>query len=75
VTFLGSNFVEQGQRAAEWLAKTTNGTATIVELSGTPGSSVAADRARGFREEMASTRGCAWSRRRRATSRARRGSR
>jgi ribose transport system substrate-binding protein len=53
VTFLGSNFVEQGKRAAEWLAKTTGGTATIVELSGTPGSSVAADRARGFREEIA----------------------
>ena len=53
VTFLGSNFVEQGKRAAEWLAKTTGGTATIVELTGTPGSSVAADRARGFREEIA----------------------
>jgi ribose transport system substrate-binding protein len=53
VTFLGSNFVEQGQRAAEWLAKTTNATATVVELSGTPGSSVAADRAKGFREGLA----------------------
>jgi ribose transport system substrate-binding protein len=53
VTFLGSNFVQQGQRAAEWLAKTTNGRAKIVELSGTPGSSVAADRAKGFREELA----------------------
>jgi ribose transport system substrate-binding protein len=53
VTFLGSNFVQQGQRAAEWLAKTTNGQAKIVELSGTPGSSVAADRAKGFREELA----------------------
>ena len=50
VTFLGSNFVEQGQRAAEWLVKETGGTAGIVELTGTPGSSVAADRARGFRE-------------------------
>jgi ribose transport system substrate-binding protein len=53
VTFLGSNFVEQGRRAAEWLARTTNGTATIVELTGTPGSSVARDRARGFRDELA----------------------
>ena len=53
VTFLGSNFVDQGRRAAEWLAKTTNGTATVVELSGTPGSSVAADRAKGFRDELA----------------------
>src|SRR5687767_2093889 len=53
VTFLGSNFVEQGKRAAEWLIKETGGTAGIVELTGTPGSSVAADRARGFREAIA----------------------
>ena len=53
VTLLASNFVEQGQRAAEWLAQATNGQASIVELSGTPGSSVAADRARGFREGIA----------------------
>jgi ABC-type sugar transport system substrate-binding protein len=53
VTFLGSNFVDQGRRAAEWLAKETNGQASIVELTGTPGSSVAADRAKGFREEIA----------------------
>lgn len=50
VTFLGSNFVEQGRRAAEWLVKETGGNAGIVELTGTPGSSVAADRAKGFRE-------------------------
>ncbi|HEX8362973.1 MAG TPA: ABC transporter substrate-binding protein [Longimicrobium sp.] len=53
VTFLGSNFVEQGKRAAEWLVKETGGTAGIVELTGTPGSSVAADRAKGFREVLA----------------------
>ena len=53
VTFLGSNFVEQGRRAADWLAKQTNGTASIVELTGTPGSSVTADRAKGFKEEIA----------------------
>jgi galactofuranose transport system substrate-binding protein len=53
VTFLGSNFVEQGRRAAEWLVKETGGNAGIVELTGTPGSSVAADRARGFREVLA----------------------
>jgi ribose transport system substrate-binding protein len=50
VTFLGSNFIEQGRRAAEWLARETTGQARIVELSGTPGSSVAVDRAKGFRE-------------------------
>jgi ABC-type sugar transport system substrate-binding protein len=52
VTFLGSNFIEQGRRAAAWLAQATGGTANIVELSLTPGSSVARDRAAGFREEL-----------------------
>jgi ribose transport system substrate-binding protein len=50
VTLLASNFVEQGKRAAEWLAKKTNGQAKIVELSGTAGASVAKDRGDGFRE-------------------------
>jgi ribose transport system substrate-binding protein len=53
VTLLASNFVEQGQRAAEWLAQSTGGKAGIVELSGTPGSSVAADRGKGFRDGIA----------------------
>lgn len=50
LTFLGSNFVEQGKRAAEALAKATGGKAAIVELTLTPGSSVARDRASGFAE-------------------------
>ena len=53
ITLLASNFIEQGQRATEWLATATNGQAQIVELSGTPGSSVAADRAKGFRDGIA----------------------
>jgi ribose transport system substrate-binding protein len=53
VTLLASNFVEQGRRAGEWLAAQTNGKANIVELSGTPGASVAADRAKGFRDAIA----------------------
>lgn len=52
VAFLGSNFVEQGKRAAEWLAKQTNGKAGIVELTGTAGSSVARDRSAGFMDEL-----------------------
>lgn len=52
VAFLGSNFVEQGKRAAEWLAKQTNGKAGIVELTGTAGSSVARDRSAGFMDEI-----------------------
>lgn len=53
VTLLASNFVEQGQRAAAWLATATGGKGAIVELSGTPGASVAADRAKGFRDGIA----------------------
>jgi ABC-type sugar transport system substrate-binding protein len=53
ITFLGSNFIQQGERAAEWLATATGGNAQIVELSLTPGSSVARDRAQGFRNGLA----------------------
>ena len=53
VTLLVSDEVEEGRRAARWLADQTKGKATIVELAGTPGASVANDRAAGFREEMA----------------------
>jgi ribose transport system substrate-binding protein len=52
-TFLGSDFVAQGRRAAAWLVARLDGVASLIELSGTPGSSVARDRARGFREGIA----------------------
>src|SRR5215212_6086628 len=48
VTFIGSNFIEEGKRAGEWLAKQSNGKAGIVELLGSAGSSVANDRHQGF---------------------------
>ncbi len=54
VTVLKSDFVQQGRRAAEWLAKATNGKANIVELAGTSSASVTLDRAKGFREGLAS---------------------
>jgi ribose transport system substrate-binding protein len=44
LTFIGSDFVDEGKRAADWLAKKTNGKATIIELQGTTGSSPANDR-------------------------------
>ena len=53
VSFLGSNFIGQGKRAAEWLVASTGGNAKVVELTGTAGSSVAADRAKGFRDGIA----------------------
>lgn len=48
VTFIGSDFIEQGRRAAEWLVEATGGEATIIELEGTTGSSPANDRKSGF---------------------------
>src|SRR2546423_488522 len=52
VTFIGSNFVEEGKRAGEWLAKQTNGKGGIIELLGTAGSSVANDRHQGFADAI-----------------------
>ena len=52
VTFIGSNFVEEGKRAGEWLAKQSGGKAGIVELLGTAGSSVANDRHQGFADAI-----------------------
>jgi ABC-type sugar transport system substrate-binding protein len=52
VAFLGSNFVEQGKRAGEWLVKQTNGKAGIIELTGTAGASVARDRHDGFMQAI-----------------------
>jgi galactofuranose transport system substrate-binding protein len=52
LTFLGSDFLDQGRRVARFLAEKTGGQAGIVELTGTSGSSVARDRAQGFREAL-----------------------
>lgn len=53
VTFIGSDFVEEGRRAAVWLAEKTEGEAVIAELQGTPGSAPAIDRKTGFEEAIA----------------------
>jgi galactofuranose transport system substrate-binding protein len=50
VTFIGSDFIEEGRRAGDFLAKKTNGKAVIAELQGTPGSAPANDRKKGFEE-------------------------
>lgn len=52
VCFIGSNFREEGLRAGQWLVEQTKGTAGIIELTGTPGSSVARDRHDGFAEAI-----------------------
>ena len=50
VTFIGSDFVEEGRRAADWLVKKMDGKAKIIELEGTVGASPANDRKQGFNE-------------------------
>ncbi len=52
VTLIASNFIEEGNRAGEWLAQQTDGKANIVELTGTTGSSVAKDRQDGFMQVL-----------------------
>jgi ABC-type sugar transport system substrate-binding protein len=55
-TFLGSDFVKEGQKAGEWLLKNVDASAgpvNIVELQGTTGSAPAIDRQEGFGEVIA----------------------
>ena len=54
VTYLGSDFLEEGRNAARVMAKLVNGQANIVELVGTVGSAPANDRYTGFREILKS---------------------
>ncbi|MDF2442672.1 MAG: galactofuranose transport system substrate-binding protein [Subtercola sp.] len=52
VSFLGSNFVEQGQRAADQLIAGTGGTAKVAVLLGSSGNGVTTDRTSGFLDEI-----------------------
>lgn len=53
VTFIGSDFADEGRMAAKWLIAATGGETRIIQLEGTVGSTPANDRKRGF-EEMIS---------------------
>lgn len=55
VTFIGADFVQEGKFAGEWVIKATNGKANVAELTGTTGSAPANDRAKGFRDALASS--------------------
>ena len=53
VSFMGSDFVEEGRKAGRWLVekmKGASGPVNIVELQGTVGSAPAIDRKKGFEE-------------------------
>jgi ribose transport system substrate-binding protein len=55
ITFIGSDFIDQGRRAAEWLVEATGGKAKIIELEGTTGADPAIDRKQGFDEYLMGT--------------------
>ncbi len=57
VTFIGSDFVAEGRRAGEALAKATGGKAMIIQIEGTTGSSPANDRRKGFEEGIKASPG------------------
>ncbi|KQV34789.1 MULTISPECIES: ABC transporter substrate-binding protein [unclassified Rhizobium] len=57
LTFIGSDFIQEGKRVAEWLAKNANGKSKIIELEGTTGSSPANDRKKGFDEAITAAGG------------------
>lgn len=52
VAFLGSNFVEQGKRAADAMIKATGGKGHIAILLGASGNNVTTDRTSGFVDEI-----------------------
>ena len=53
VAFMGSDFVEEGRRAARWLVEKGYTDVKIAELQGTVGSAPAIDRKTGFEEVIA----------------------
>ncbi len=59
LAFVGSNFIQEGQRVAEWTIKTAGGKGKIIELEGTIGSSPANDRKKGFDDAIKAAPGMA----------------
>jgi galactofuranose transport system substrate-binding protein len=53
VAFLGSDFVEQGKRAADAMVKATGGKGQVAILLGSSGNNVTTDRTKGFKDELA----------------------
>ncbi|MFJ1723422.1 ABC transporter substrate-binding protein [Streptomyces sp. NPDC088244] len=52
VAFLGSDFVEQGRRAADAMIKATGGTGKVAILLGASGNNVTTDRTKGFVDQI-----------------------
>lgn len=59
LTFIGSDFVSQGKRAADAMIKQTAGTGKVAILLGSSGNSVTTDRTSGFVDELKTASGLA----------------
>jgi ribose transport system substrate-binding protein len=57
LTFIGSNFVQQGKRAADEMIRVTGGTGKVAILLGSSGNNVTTDRTSGFLGELAGAKG------------------
>ncbi|MFF5637821.1 ABC transporter substrate-binding protein [Streptomyces sp. NPDC012825] len=55
LAFLGSDFVEQGKRAADAMVKATGGKGKVAILLGSSGNSVTTDRTKGFVDQVKAT--------------------
>jgi ABC-type sugar transport system substrate-binding protein len=53
LTFIGSDFVEQGKRAARQMIKATGGSGKVAILLGSSGNNVTVDRTKGFKDGIA----------------------
>jgi galactofuranose transport system substrate-binding protein len=53
VCFIGSDFISEGKRVAEWMIANAAGKSKIIQLEGTTGSSPANDRKKGFDDAIA----------------------
>lgn len=52
VSFIGSDFVQQGRRAADQMIKATGGKGEVAILLGAPGNNVTTERTKGFSERI-----------------------
>ncbi|GAA2080066.1 ABC transporter substrate-binding protein [Streptomyces albiaxialis] len=52
VSFIGSDFVQQGRRAADQMIEATGGKGQVAILLGTPGNNVTTERTKGFTERI-----------------------
>jgi ribose transport system substrate-binding protein len=57
LTFIGSNFVQQGKRAADEMIRVTGGTGKVAILLGASGNNVTTDRTQGFKDQLATSKG------------------